>query len=258
MPRISWIHGSLLGLIGFSFGLGACFFDSSGTCTQTGSCVQGTQGADPGDDGSSGDPGNGGGAVPCSDDAACDDGNGCTTDACVSGKCQQTAVADGEVAAKLGCQEITCVGGAETSVPLAATTLCEGGQVCDGAGSCVACDGSDPSRACPDGLACGADGTCALPLGADCSGGGACASGHCVDGVCCGVSCTGVCMGCDAAQDYAACTFTSAYQNNADCTEGQACDGAGQCKLLDGESCIQNTQCLSGDCTGGLSGTCAP
>lgn len=232
--------------------------DNQGRCERNGSCVRGalaSAGIEPGGDGgAAGAPGSTPGS-PCGGDPTCDDGNACTADACVAGECQRTALDDWAVVASLECQVITCLGGVETMVPLDATTLCDGDRVCDGSGSCVACDPSDPSRACPGGLACSESGACALPLGADCDDGGDCASGTCVDGVCCAVSCDGICMSCDAAQEYASCRFTAPYQNHDDCMEGSACDGAGQCKLLNGELCVQDNQCVSHHCDSGL---CAP
>jgi len=251
MARVGWLHGSLLGVIGASFGLGACFFNASGTCDQNGSCVTGTAG-DPAAPDAGGDSSTGEVIPECASDAECDDGNLCTTDACASGSCVATALADGEVAGQVSCQEITCYGGVETREPLAATTLCDGNKVCDGEGNCTGCDAGHP---CPDVYECTGEGLCVLPVGSICAGDAECGSGHCVDSVCCAVGCDGVCMSCSSFTGYSTCTYTQAYDNHGDCSEGEACNGAGQCALLEGGTCGSDGQCVSFDCSGGA---CAP
>jgi hypothetical protein len=253
MERVDWIHASLLGVLGASFGLGACFLNSAGKCEENGRCVSGTEteltGPDvvPDDDGSTSEV-----SPECAGDAECDDGNLCTTDTCASGSCVVTALADGEIVGQESCQETTCEGGSETAVPFVATKLCEGYKVCDGAGNCTGCDAD---HTCPDGYECTGESLCRVALGSFCAVDGECASGHCVDNVCCEVACNDVCNSCSSSANYETCTYTTQYENHNDCPSGQACNGQGKCARLNGESCTAHDQCASYNCSGG---TCTP
>lgn len=101
-------------------------------------------------------------------------------------------------------------------------------------------------------------------LGAACGTESAkCASGFCVDGVCCDQGCTGQCMACDTAGNVGKCTNIprleedTSYVNDAgiavDCTNavgGATCDGAGRCLRTINVPCLDGASCLSGQCAG--------
>lgn len=112
-----------------------------------------------------------------------------------------------------------------------ASTLCASGE-CDAAG--IACVATCAETGCPSGEWCAADGSC-MPErsdGEDCAGAVECASGHCVDGVCCDGACDGTCERCDLATTMGACTPAPAGMDPDDeCAI--ACDGAGACAEVD-------------------------
>lgn len=161
------------------------------------------------------------------------------------------------------------------------------GLSCDDAGDpCAHCTAA--GRMCADGE-CGsclegyyAQGEQCLPLvalGGTCSREGMCASGHCVDGVCCNNSCEGPCEQCNktpgnctpveggnpGAPDCAPyrCDGTAGRcpiqcQGNANCADGVPCIN-NRCgdKLPPGGSCSSAEQCASGNCVGGFCCTSA-
>lgn len=246
MPRNRWLHVTLLGALGSTSALGACFLDSVGDCEQNGFCVDGHQPASKDSSTSSGgdpDAGNAdAGGVLSYPVCECDDGNPCTEDICELLACSHTALADGTPLDGTTCGW-TCSEG--EAVAASAETLCEGGGVCDGAGNCVSCDAVNT---CPTGFVCSNGGVCLLDLGGDCSTDESCESGHCVLGKCCSTSC-GICRSCD--DDFSGCKSLLAYQDHPACYPNQACDGHGHCKLLDGELCGGggDALCISGSCT---------
>jgi len=67
--------------------------------------------------------------------------------------------------------------------------------------------------------------------GQACSGGSECASGHCVDGVCCNTACTGTCKACNLAGSEGTCSNVPNHQQDSDtCTAiCKECDGSGNC-----------------------------
>jgi MYXO-CTERM domain-containing protein len=79
-------------------------------------------------------------------------------------------------------------------------------------------------------------------LGDACGGGSECASGFCVDGVCCNTACSGACVACSVASGAPADGACSSLT-------GPACD--------DGNACTQTDTCQAGVCTGGNPVTCA-
>ena len=91
-----------------------------------------------------------------------------------------------------------------------------------------------------------------------------CASGNCVDGVCCeSASCTGPCKSCDVAGSEGKCVLAMAgTEVPGSCSNGQACDSTGACKSRNGQACTGASTCASGYCTDGVccdsacTGTC--
>ena len=121
---------------------------------------------------------------------------------------------------------------------------------CDGSGNCTdsgttpctpyKCSGNGCASNCADdndcvvGYYCSASECIAKKTNGDACGNNAqCLSGHCVDGVCCDTSCTGLCRACDVAGFAGTCSY---HGNNTDpggeCETCWACNGAGACKTV--------------------------
>ena len=81
-----------------------------------------------------------------------------------------------------------------------------------------------------------------------------CASGNCVDGVCCDTaSCTGNCKSCNVPGSEGTCKLAPAgTEVSGSCGDGQACDAAGACKSKNGQSCGGSATCASGYCVDGI------
>ncbi len=123
----------------------------------------------------------------------------------MQGECTESSQCPGQDDA---CSSRTC-NDAQCGVQHAvAGTVCPAGS-CDGAGICV------PALA---------------PNGEVCSSANACASGFCVDGVCCAEACAGACLACDLAAALGTCSPVEAGTDPAsECFPG-VCDGAGACQ----------------------------
>ncbi|MDI3284851.1 hypothetical protein [Polyangium sp. 15x6] len=102
-------------------------------------------------------------------------------------------------------------------------------------------------------------GTSSSGLGQACIEASECMSGFCVDGVCCDVACDGICVSCARPSSLGTCTSLPAQEEDqgGGCAITSACDGAGVCKLKNGQPCAQNDECLSNTCHGGMM-TCVP
>ena len=92
----------------------------------------------------------------------------------------------------------------------------------------------------------------------------ACASGNCVEGVCCESSgCSGACKSCNVSGSEGTCVLAQAgTEVPASCSTGKACDGSGACKSKNGQTCATTGDCASGNCIDGVccdtacAGTC--
>jgi len=86
-----------------------------------------------------------------------------------------------------------------------------------------------------------------------------CASGNCVDGVCCeSASCSGPCKSCNVPGKVGACVLAApGTQVVGSCSGDQACDGSGACKAANGTACTSAASCASGFCTDGVCCTTA-
>ncbi len=172
--------------------------------------------------------------------------------------------------------------GAETSCRAASCTdgVAIVGASCDGAGSCPGqvdvacapflcgedvCDGDCAADSdCAEGHFCQA-GLCTRTeeLGDTCSGANECASGHCVDGVCCDTACEGQCEACDLDERAGTCSPASGQPHGAraacasDTTVcGGFCDGEGRdaCAYPADETACRSAECADGVAT--LGATC--
>jgi hypothetical protein len=93
-----------------------------------------------------------------------------------------------------------------------------------------------------------------LVEGAPCTANAMCASGFCVDGVCCTTACTGTCMTCAAAGSVGTCMPAEVGTDPRDecpddgvatCGRDGACDGAGACRKY-----AQGVMCAEASCAG--------
>jgi len=174
------------------------------------------------------------------------------------------------------------------------------GYACDGAGKCqqgqsascdpYACSGAACATTCAsdaDCIAaayCDATSHCAADQGngKSCSKGSQCATGNCVDGVCCDQACSGACQACSAAKKGAGkdgvCGNEQAGTDpdndcSADapttCKNDGSCDGQGACKKYDAGTVCGATQCAGsqlsgqqcdglGSCKVGQASSCSP
>jgi hypothetical protein len=81
-----------------------------------------------------------------------------------------------------------------------------------------------------------------------------CASGFCVDGVCCAVtSCSGACQSCSVAGQEGTCVRAApGTEVPGSCAVTQACDGSGNCKAKNGTACSSASVCGSSFCVDGV------
>jgi hypothetical protein len=171
-------------------------------------------------------------------------------------------------------------------------TTCKTGSTCidghcctvtGGCGTCSACTGSGGTcqfqaanmggNNCPDGngdTICNGSGQCVKTQGTSCTLGTECITGHCSDGVCCDMDCTGTCSACNVTGKVGTCSPVPSGQpgpHNGGCTNqgmtcGGSCDGAGNCSYPTTEcskTCTPGTggkvaveqdyDCMSGSCS---------
>ncbi len=144
----------------------------------------------------------------------------------------------------------SCAAGAECD-----TSVCTDGVCCASpCGTCESCNGASPGLctpvvdaedldSCAGGHFCDKSGLCLLSPGVACRARADCASGFCVDGVCCDSSCDGLCRACvsklTGAADGKCANVTQGLDPHDQCPDDGACtcqrdgvcDGAGACEL---------------------------
>jgi hypothetical protein len=99
----------------------------------------------------------------------------------------------------------------------------------------------------------GAGGGSGKPDGQACSGPAQCASGFCIDGVCCNSACAGTCQACNVSGRLGTCSPATAGTRDTACAEEAVktcgldgtCDGAGACRKYPA-----GTVCIPGICAG--------
>jgi large repetitive protein len=143
------------------------------------------------------------------------------------------------------------------------------GSTCDGADECAsrfcadgvccreACDArcqrcgddgacgqvvNDFDDACFGTEMCDAEGFCRRTLGESCGAGGDCASGFCVDGVCCETACNGRCDRCNAAGLVGQCQEQSCFPYL--CGPDKSCPMG----CVESRDCVDDFQCVAGKC----------
>jgi hypothetical protein len=177
-------------------------------------------------------------------------------------------------------QDGTCDGRGGCRVYVAGTECrpghCDGDQVrdiltCDGNGQCsqsisrtcppYSCDPATNrcATSCTTNAQCAAGQECLAQRcglsanGAVCRDGADCASGFCVDGVCCNVACSGPCVSCDQTGVVGRCAYLAAGLSDPACAAADPsscgrtglCDGFGSCTLYP-----EDTICRPSSCSG--------
>jgi len=149
------------------------------------------------------------------------------------------------------CCDASCAGLCE------ACTAAKKGSGSDGVCGAIAA-GLDPDSECAGTISCNGAGACTiLADGASCSSGLECASGFCVDEVCCDVSCAGLCEACTAAKrgsgsDGVCDAITAGLDPDSECAGLAVCDGSGACKRPYGSTCTLADECVGGVCVDGV------
>jgi hypothetical protein len=177
----------------------------------------------------------------CAGTSACD-GNGlckktlgqaCSVGSqCLNGLCSDSVCCG--VASCPACQSCALGGGGTCgSIPagmsdFTSPNTCSGTMICDGVGACKKVNGQT----------CGASGECV--------------SGSCLDGVCCGSASCPTCQSCALSGNGTCSNIQAGNPDNvpANACPGMvgACDGAGTCKMVNGQLCASGSTCLSGNC----------
>jgi hypothetical protein len=192
---------------------------SEGTCTLVG------QGDDPDPDCAGNERCDGSGNCLLVDGQTCNGNSECLSDICVNGYCCNSTCALNCYSCQLSGSEGTC-----TIVP----------------------SGNDPDPDCSSGQLCDGSGGCKRADGQGCNNDGQCLSDSCVDGVCCNSDCNAECYSCQVAGSVGTCTVVGQGDDpDPDCLSNERCDGSGSCLLVDGQSCTNDGQCVSGSCADG-------
>ena len=161
---------------------------------------------------------------PCTENDECDSGF-CVDNACCESACNIQCMSCGN--AEGTCSSYVPAGEQD----LNSTPTCVSPNACDGAGRCL------------------------LGNGESCQNSSECATGFCVDGICCESACDEPCMLC-AGED-GTCTYHVAAgeedQNSVPpCVGDSACDANGVCLADMGGACTTAQDCVSGFCVDGV------
>jgi hypothetical protein len=114
-------------------------------------------------------------------------------------------------------------------------------------------DAADHASGEPD-VADAGSGVTLGEIGIACKVNAECASGSCVDGVCCSSSMCGACQSCAVPDDPGVCAPLPPFAEDpaSDCAAPNACDGAGHCLAVNGQRCATDAECVSNFCTDGV------
>jgi hypothetical protein len=91
-------------------------------------------------------------------------------------------------------------------------------------------------------------------VGVACTINAQCATGSCVDGVCCSSAACGGCQSCAVAGSLGACSSLPKLTEDprSSCVGTMACDGDGHCAEVNGNACSSTSDCVSGFCVDGV------
>ena len=195
----------------------------------------------------------------------------CTPYACVGSACKTACIADGECAVGYYCNAPQCQLKRTNGQSCSLASQCQSGNCVDGVccndacgGSCLACNVSgnlgtcttiatnqDPANECNPG-ACDGLGQCQRSLGVSCTVNAQCASGNCVDGVCCNTTCLGTCLACDLGGSLGTCSNVPANVDPANECPNGACTGSGTCQGSPTTPCNFPSDCANNLCVDGF------
>ena len=122
---------------------------------------------------------------------------------------------------------------------------------------------SQAAAPCTGTKVCNGKGQCKLAAGRACLYNTECGHGYCTDGVCCRMSCGEACWACHLSGLLGTCSPSPAMKPDkvalVSCDNIKACDGKGNCGLVNGQGCTSDSQCASGHCVDFYccDGTCA-
>ncbi len=181
--------------------------------------------------------------------------------------CAESCRGPGDCIEGYFCDRGVCVPTIERGGPCLLEEACRGGLCVDGvcceeacaepcrscavpgvAGLCRPVVGAVDPNTCTGARTCDAGGTCRAHLGSPCHQGGDCLSGHCVEGVCCDSPCSQTCQTCVAPDQAGRCVAVRLDTDRDRCAGTAGCDRRGECKLLSGQPCGADGDCLSGYC----------
>jgi hypothetical protein len=202
-------------------------------------------------------------SVDCTADRYCDaNSNRCVADKNVGEACAESAECPGTYCIEGVCCDSACDTTCTTCLLARGATKDGTCSPMTGAEDPGSCDASGGCKDAP--CACSAAGQCASANGVACTDSSTCASGHCIDGVCCDTSCDVGCSACTLAKGAdkdGTCkpTALKATQlagrcddTNGNCGGKCACDAAGACLRVQGEACSSNDECGTGFCADGV------
>lgn len=125
-------------------------------------------------------------------------------------------------------------------------------------GSCTAAPaGTEVPGSCSSGEACDGNGKCMASNGKACTSAATCASGFCVDGVCCDTGCDGACVSCNQAGRAGKCSpYLAGTDPQGECGKGtgvckSTCDGVSGCGFP--STSVSCDKCLTCDGYGSCS-----
>ncbi len=178
----------------------------------------------------------------CANGDVCGGGgaNVCGAKPCVSTTCQAQGANCGTISngcgGTLNCGNTcpanqTCAGGGTPNVCGCTPTTCQAqskicGSIPDGCGGTLNCGNRCQGNDCETSLQC--------------------ASGFCIDNVCCETSCAGQCRACQ--QGTGTCLNVRNATDPGTCSNGLRCNDSAVCKVLDGGNCTTPGDCLTGTC----------
>jgi len=196
----------------------------------------------------------------------------CSPYTCVAEGCASSCVKDDDCEPNSYCKNTICTPKKKQGEACDSASACESGPCVDGyccnsqcTETCRACNIAGSLGTCallPQGFpdvsnclgnkTCDGYGVCKKVNGEACAQNAECATGNCVDGVCCNTICDAPCRSCNVDGSKGTCGFVpDGERDGALCKEPSACLG-GTCKKGPGEICAIGAQCFSGYCVDGV------
>jgi hypothetical protein len=199
------------------------------------------------------DGGTGGGCETA--ESCADPGDPCKARTCVDHACGVATAPSGTPCAGGICHDGACC------IPRACTDLgLQCGAAPDGCGGMLDCNdgvknGDETDVDCGGSVDAGALACPPCAQANACVQDADCATGFCVDGVCCESSCDTQCYACGQAGAVGLCRPLPHGMEDGSCSLSngdRACDGVGACRGFTGAQCKVGSNCFSGTCSFGL------